>query len=218
MKMFKRIPTLMAVLMPVFLFSIGFSSWTIFSPLNPVSTEGSFEAYDVSEYFSWASTDMFEYTSLYFVEDDRVDTDGDGKADYDLNSVNVGKIVVTYNFTSLAKTQAATEDGLTVKFTLSCNNLKQSNNANPKLFTASNTIATIGSESYPPETATDVFEFTHTFSGDIGNSFTVTYTFSTTVGQGFRNDFGQYFLNDYGSGENKVTTEFVTSAEAEVSK
>lgn len=208
----------MAVLMPVFLFSIGFSSWTIFSPLNPVSTEGSFEAYDVSEYFSWASTDMFEYTSLYFVEDDRVDTDGDGKADYDLNSVNVGKIVVTYNFTSLAKTQAATEDGLTVKFTLSCNNLKQSNNANPKLFTASNTIATIGSESYPPETATDVFEFTHTFSGDIGNSFTVTYTFSTTVGQGFRNDFGQYFLNDYGSGENKVTTEFVTSAEAEVSK
>ena len=221
MKMFKRIPTLMAVLMPVFLFSIGFSSWTIFGPLNPVSTEGSFEAYDVSEYFSWASTDMFEYTSLYFVEDDRVDTDGDGKADYDLNSDNVGKIVVTYNFTSLAKTQAATEDGLTVKFTLSCKNLKQMNDVSPKIFTASNTVATVGTSEYTMDAEADptnVFEFSHTFKGDIGNSFTVTYTFSTTVGQGFRNDFGQYFLNDYGSGENKVTTEFVTSAEAEVSK
>ena len=212
MKIFKRIPTLIAVLMPVFLFSIGFSSWTIFGPLNPVTAEGSFEAYEVGEYVSWASTDMFEYTSLFFVDG----VTDESNVSTQLGKENVGRIIVTYNFTDLAKAQAQTDTGLTVKFTLSTKNLKQVDGVNPKIFTATNTKATVGTNNYSPSVSTDVFEFSHTFTGDIGNSFTLTYTFTTTVGQGFRNDFGRYFLNNYGT--EQLTTEFVTSAEAEVNE
>ena len=228
MKIFKRIPTLMAILMPVFLFSVGFSSWTIFGPLNPVETHGSFEAYEVNEYLSWASTDMFEYTSLYFIEDNRADTDGDGKPDYELDTANVGKIVVTYNFTELAETQAKTEAGLNITFTLKCENLNPLTDGN--FFTTEKvtvnseevfkTQAIISSGStvvatYSPTAAGSEFAFTHNFKDDnLPSSLTITYLFTNTVGKGFRDDFGQYLLNN----KDGVTTTFVTTAVGEVTE
>ena len=202
----KHIPFLMAMLMPIFMFSIGFSSWTLFGSQGSIETGGSFEVYEVDEYLSWASTEMFEYTSLYFIDTDN--------ASYNLGDPNVGKIKVTFNFTQLAKTMAQESDGLTVKFALRCKNLKQVDGADPNIFTPTNTSACVNGDDQVISQANSVFEFSHNFKGDIGDSVTVTYTFTTNVGKDFRAEFGQYFLNEYGA--DKLTTEFVASAEAEV--
>ena len=205
----KYIPILMSILVSVFMFSVGFSSWLVINPTVSGDQGGSFSAYEVNEYIVWHKTDMFKYTSLYFVDESNTSykiKDEDG------NPVkNVGKITVTYSLTETAKALAA-NGGLKVTFRLGYTDA----NGTPKLFTTTNTQAFVKGkdEPYKPEADTVEFAFTHTFSGSsLPDTFTVTYVFTTTVGSGFRNEFGKYLLNN----KNGVTTKFVTSAEAEVS-
>ncbi|MBO5907949.1 MAG: hypothetical protein J6Q85_07365 [Clostridia bacterium] len=213
-KIIKYIPILASILCSIFMFSIGFSSWLIiFVPeTDPVS--GSFASYDVNEYVVCESGPaVFNYTSLYFIES--------GREEYGLNTPNKGYITVLYNFTDTAKAKMTEGNGLTLTFNLWYQDAKPDADGNqPKIFTAGNTVASLSasSEQYKPSATTDRFSFDYTFKADsvatAPDTVTVTYTFTTTVGQGFRAAFGQYLLNN----KDGLTTKFVTSAEAEVAK
>ena len=218
-RLFKYVPILMSVLSSVFLFSVGFSSWlTVTVPSDKVSG-GSFTAYEVNDYLVWNGTEMFEYTSLYF-KDDELNKVGETAPSYKLGDSNRGQITVTYSLTDAGKAKAASE-GLTVSF---CLGYTDANGT--LLFKATNTKVNVnGTEhSLSGDYSKTTAEVSHTFNSDNGipeGSFTVIYEFNTTVGAGFRTEFGQYLFNNYGAdenGNNGKTTKFVTSAEAEVSK
>ena len=210
----KYIPILASVLCSVFMFSVGFSSWLIVTWQSIDPSGGGFVVYDVNEYVVCESGPaVFNYTSIYFVESDR--------EEYTLGSQNTGYITVVYDFTDEAKALMTEAGGLTLAFNLWYQDAKLDASGNlPKMFTSTNIKATLSTSSaeYKPSEATDFFSFSHTFKvgalQDAPASVTVTYTLTTTVGQGFRADFGQYLLNN----KNGLTTKFVTSAEAGVTK
>ena len=217
-RLFKYVPILMSVLSSVFLFSVGFSSWFVTNPSLSNGVDGSFTAYEVNDYLVWNGTEMFEYTSLYF-KDDELNKVGGTAPSYKLKDLNRGRITVTYSLTEAGEAKAASE-GLTVNFCLGytdANGTLLFKDTNTKVYV--NGTEHLLSDGYSKTTA----EVSHTFNSTNGipeGSFTVIYEFNTTVGAGFRTEFGQYLFNNYGAdenGNNGKTTKFVTSAEAEVS-
>ena len=213
-RLFKYVPILMSVLTSMFLFSVGFSSWLVTKPLEVGDVDGSFQAHEVNDFVSWKGTTMFEYTSLYF-KDDELNKVGETAPSYKLGDSNRGQITVTYSLTDAGKA-AALDGGLTVTFRLGYTD------ANGTLrFKSSNTKVTVNGSVYSLSGESAQASASHTFNTTNGipeGDFTVIYEFNTTVGAGFRSEFGQYLLNNK-KGDDGVyrTTKFVTSAEAEVS-
>lgn len=240
MKMFKRIPTLMAVLMPVFLFSIGFSSWTIFGPLNPITTDGSFEAYEVDEYIHGSAPVMFSYSSLNFCVSPTDSTPSDrgiisvgytvavDECDTDFGSGN-WQIRLSLSYDKLAK---ETSDGLLKSITQTLDGITYSRTVSAKVYAAKSTDTVIEettqldvSVSDDGKTMTVVFVPTATFvSGGIYN-FRVDYIFDIPAAPkksdgsvyqyptNFRTCFGQYLLNKNEDAGVESSTQFTATAE-----
>ena len=62
----KYIPILMSILVSVFMFSVGFSSWLVINPTVSGDQSGSFSAYEVYQHIVYTRQDMFQYSSLHF--------------------------------------------------------------------------------------------------------------------------------------------------------
>ena len=243
-KLAKYVPILSSVLSAIFMFSVGFSSWLMILTPTTASAQSQFTAYSVNQFvICEAGPTVFEYASHYFVEDENRPLDDEGRPTYEPGTENVGKITFVYNFTEEAKSLAKTATGLKLTFSLWVKDAKSNTDEEPAIFTSGKvtyknssgasvtvnkvqaTLSTGGEAEYPVSD-TNNFTFDYVFKGysdqnPLPSEVTVTYTFTTTVGQGFRSDFGKYLLNNFGADEDGTggkTTKFFTSAEAEVAK
>ena len=217
------------------MFSIGFSTWIIaFAPTINSDNAGGFTVYDINEYVTCQNgPTVFDYTTIFFKDDDL-------NTSYEPNDPNRGQITVTYDFnysddsTKCPTLKAMRSDGgLKLTFNLWYQYAKpNADNSQPSIFTKSNTAASLSVDgeaaTFDAETVSitnNVYTFEKVFKiaqdATPPEKVTVTYTFTTTVGEGFRQNFGKYLLNNFGAngnGEGGITTKFFTSAEAEVVK
>lgn len=71
----KYIPILMSILVSVFMFSVGFSSWLVINPTVSGDQGGSFSAYEVRELVKHNTQEMFQYSSLHFTNSEHDELD-----------------------------------------------------------------------------------------------------------------------------------------------
>lgn len=212
MRRVKFISLLMSILSSLVIFSIGFSSWIEFAPLN-ASSSGSFTTYDI---LTIENTEMsvFQFSATAFKE---VAYEEGGLKTY--TDTQTGVITVTYKVP--AASVKAANGKIHLDISLGYVGAKI-NNLFATTFPTSSTTnflnVKIGTEAVTPQITTnesgeEVINIQKTYSNMDQTKdfeFTVTYEFNIPYeNMNFRNTFGKYITGSDGTG---TPTKFTASA------